>query len=181
MRSEDLRWWESDLGRSFAGRAVRRDLTTEGIDVNGALVGERWEVGTTLLEVAEPRVPWLAARCPDGRYGLRPTLHRGVTSRSVSANPFRGFGGRRRRDPGGRTSEPGPERPRCVSHLLPRSPGGRATARGAGDVRELEGMGSGAAAKSRKRYYACSRSWMLLVESRGSVCCPSPERTAAPE
>ena len=178
---EDLRWWESELGRSLPVGQFGENLTTEGIDVNGALVGERWEVGTTLLEVAEPRVPWLAARCPDGRYGLRPTLHRGVTSRSVSANPFRGFGGRRRRDPGGRTSEPGPERPRCVSHLLPRSPGGRATARGAGDVRELEGMGSGAAAKRGKRYYACSRSWMLLVESRGSVCCPSPERTAAPE
>ncbi len=25
--------------------------------MNGALVGERWQVGTTLLEVSEPRVP----------------------------------------------------------------------------------------------------------------------------
>jgi MOSC domain-containing protein YiiM len=33
------------------------NLTTEGIEVNGALVGERWAIGTTLLEISEPRVP----------------------------------------------------------------------------------------------------------------------------
>jgi MOSC domain-containing protein YiiM len=33
------------------------NLTTEGIEVNGALVGERWVIGTTVLEVSEPRVP----------------------------------------------------------------------------------------------------------------------------
>src|SRR6266852_8554715 len=33
------------------------------------------------------------------------------------------------------------------------------------DVRELEGMGDGAAAKSRKRYNVCSRSWMLLANA----------------
>ena len=54
---EDLRWWESELGRSLPVAQFGENLTTEGIDVNGALVGERWEVGTTLLEVAEPRVP----------------------------------------------------------------------------------------------------------------------------
>src|SRR5689334_713214 len=54
---EDLRWWESELGRSLPAAQFGENLTTEGIDVNGALVGERWEVGTTLLEVSEPRVP----------------------------------------------------------------------------------------------------------------------------
>ena len=54
---EDLRWWESELGRSLPVAQFGENLTTEGIEVNGALVGERWEVGTTLLEVAEPRVP----------------------------------------------------------------------------------------------------------------------------
>lgn len=28
-----------------------------GIDVSGALVGERWEVGSTVLEASEPRLP----------------------------------------------------------------------------------------------------------------------------
>ena len=54
---EDLRWWESQLGRSLSAAEFGENLTTEGIDVNGALVGERWQVGTTLLEVSEPRVP----------------------------------------------------------------------------------------------------------------------------
>jgi MOSC domain-containing protein YiiM len=34
------------------------NLTTEGADVNGALIGERWRVGAGLvLEVTSPRVP----------------------------------------------------------------------------------------------------------------------------
>ncbi len=54
---EDLRWWERQLGRPLQHGELGENLTTEGIDVNGARVGERWEVGTTLLEVSEPRVP----------------------------------------------------------------------------------------------------------------------------
>ena len=41
-----------------SGRApFGENLTTEGIDVSGALVGERWLIGTTLLEVVQPRLP----------------------------------------------------------------------------------------------------------------------------
>ncbi len=54
---EDLRWWEHELGRALQYGEFGENLTTEGIDVNGALVGERWAIGTTLLEVSEPRVP----------------------------------------------------------------------------------------------------------------------------
>ena len=54
---EDVRWWERELGRPLQHGHFGENLTTEGIDVNGALVGESWEVGTALLEVSEPRVP----------------------------------------------------------------------------------------------------------------------------
>ncbi len=54
---EDYRWWEEQLGRSLEFGEFGENLTTEGIDVNGARVGERWKVGTTELEVSEPRVP----------------------------------------------------------------------------------------------------------------------------
>jgi len=54
---EDSRWWEQELGRSLAYGEFGENLTTEGIDVNNALVGERWAIGTTVLEVSEPRVP----------------------------------------------------------------------------------------------------------------------------
>jgi MOSC domain-containing protein YiiM len=54
---EDLRWWEQQIGRRLAYGEFGQNLTTEGLDVNNALVGERWEIGTTLLEVSEPRIP----------------------------------------------------------------------------------------------------------------------------
>ena len=54
---EDARWWEQEIGRSFAYGEFGENLTTEGIEVNNALVGERWEIGTTVLEVSEPRIP----------------------------------------------------------------------------------------------------------------------------
>jgi MOSC domain-containing protein YiiM len=61
---EDLRWWEATLGRSLEPGEFGENLTTEGVGVNSALVGERWKIGTTVLEVSEPRVPcW--------RFGVR--------------------------------------------------------------------------------------------------------------
>src|SRR5206468_10119288 len=54
---EDVRLWEQELGRSLGEAAFGQNLTTEGIDVSGAVIGERWLVGTTLLEVAQPRLP----------------------------------------------------------------------------------------------------------------------------
>ncbi len=54
---EDLRWWDEQIGRSLEFGEFGENLTTEGIDANDARVGERWKVGTTLLEVSEPRVP----------------------------------------------------------------------------------------------------------------------------
>ena len=49
---EETRGWGA-VGRGASGEY----LTTEGIDVSGALLGERWRVGTTLLEAIQPRLP----------------------------------------------------------------------------------------------------------------------------
>jgi MOSC domain-containing protein YiiM len=54
---EDARWWASQLGRPIAHAEFGENLTTEGIDVNGALIGERWAIGSAVFEVSEPRVP----------------------------------------------------------------------------------------------------------------------------
>ena len=64
---EDVRWWEAELGRSLVYGEFGENLTTEGIDVNAALIGERWAIGSAILEVAGPRVPcWrLGARMDD--------------------------------------------------------------------------------------------------------------------
>ena len=64
---EDLDQWEAELARPLANGVFGENLTTQGIDVNGALIGERWRVGASvLLEVSCPRIPcgtfqgWLA-------------------------------------------------------------------------------------------------------------------------
>ena len=54
---EDLGWWAQQIGRPLQYGELGENLTTEGIAVNEALVGERWAVGTTVLEISEPRVP----------------------------------------------------------------------------------------------------------------------------
>jgi MOSC domain-containing protein YiiM len=54
---EDYRWWSNQLGEKIGPGTFGDNLTTSGIDLNGALIGERWRVGTTVLEVAQPRLP----------------------------------------------------------------------------------------------------------------------------
>ena len=54
---EDARWWEQEIGRALAAGEFGENLTTQRIELNGALVGERWQVGTAVLEVSEPRIP----------------------------------------------------------------------------------------------------------------------------
>jgi MOSC domain-containing protein YiiM len=70
---EDTRWWEKELGRSLQHGQFGENLTTQGVDVNNALVGERWAIGTTVLEVSEPRVPcWrLGVRMDDQMFVRR--------------------------------------------------------------------------------------------------------------
>jgi len=70
---EDVRWWERELGRTLARGQFGENLTTEGVAVNDALVGERWKIGTAVLEVSEPRVPcWrLGVRMDDPRFPRR--------------------------------------------------------------------------------------------------------------
>jgi len=55
---EDLDRWERELGRTLTSGSFGENLTTVGVDVNGALIGERWTIGEGLvLEVTSPRVP----------------------------------------------------------------------------------------------------------------------------
>ncbi len=64
---------EKELGRPLQYGKFGENLTTEGIDLNGALVGERWEVGSAVLEVSEPRLPcWrLGVRMEDKLFPRR--------------------------------------------------------------------------------------------------------------
>ena len=54
---EDAEWWEKEIGRPIEYGEFGENLTTTGIEVNDALIGERWQIGNVLLEVSEPRIP----------------------------------------------------------------------------------------------------------------------------
>lgn len=55
---EELDAWQERLGRELADGMFGENLTTTGLDVDGALLGERWAVGDeVVLEVCGPRVP----------------------------------------------------------------------------------------------------------------------------
>ena len=56
--AEDADWWAGELGREIPPGLFGENLTTAGLDVTGALVGERWRIGRdVVVEVREPRIP----------------------------------------------------------------------------------------------------------------------------
>jgi len=64
---EDLDFWAAEIGRPLPNGVFGENLTTEGADANGALIGERWRIGPdVILEASAPRIPcgtfqgWLA-------------------------------------------------------------------------------------------------------------------------
>ncbi|WP_044372648.1 MOSC domain-containing protein [Streptomyces noursei] len=55
---EDLDEWQRQLDRTLPNGVFGENLTTAGLDVTGARIGERWRIGgELLLEVTSPRVP----------------------------------------------------------------------------------------------------------------------------
>src|SRR3954451_20164285 len=54
---EDANWWEDVLGIDIPNAMFGENLTVEGVDVSGAVIGERWRMGTVELEVCQPRFP----------------------------------------------------------------------------------------------------------------------------
>jgi MOSC domain-containing protein YiiM len=54
---EDLDWWTEQLGRELRNGHFGENLTTAGIDVTSALIGETWRVGSVVLQVTAPRIP----------------------------------------------------------------------------------------------------------------------------
>ena len=55
--AEDYAWWSDSLGIELGPGTFGENLTIEGFDLRTAWVGERWRVGTCVLEVSEPRMP----------------------------------------------------------------------------------------------------------------------------
>jgi MOSC domain-containing protein YiiM len=58
FQREDLDEWERRLGRELPNGFFGENLTTVGLDVNDARIGERWRLGQqVVLQVTAPRIP----------------------------------------------------------------------------------------------------------------------------
>ena len=72
---EDYDFWadELDLGAAMPSGTFGENLTVEGLDLTHAMLGDRWRVGSTLLEIAQPRLPCfkLGIRMGDARFPRR--------------------------------------------------------------------------------------------------------------
>jgi MOSC domain-containing protein YiiM len=67
---EDLDVWQERLDRELTNGMFGENITTAGVDVTGAVIGERWRVGSDglLLEVTRPRTP---CKTFETRLGIR--------------------------------------------------------------------------------------------------------------
>jgi MOSC domain-containing protein YiiM len=54
---EDYASWSLTLGRALPPGTFGENLTVAGLDLGAALLGDRWRVGSALLEVCGPRIP----------------------------------------------------------------------------------------------------------------------------
>ncbi|MGO9964657.1 MAG: MOSC domain-containing protein [Acidimicrobiales bacterium] len=55
---EDLDWWEVELGEPLRSGRFGENLTTTGLEVTDALIGETWRVGdSVVVQVTGPRIP----------------------------------------------------------------------------------------------------------------------------
>lgn len=55
---EELDRWEQELDRPLRNGSFGENLTTSGLAVSGALIGERWRIGPELLlEITSGRIP----------------------------------------------------------------------------------------------------------------------------
>ncbi len=54
---EDLDWWVERLGRELRNGMFGENITTAGLDVTGAMIGEVWRLGTAAVQVASVRIP----------------------------------------------------------------------------------------------------------------------------
>jgi MOSC domain-containing protein YiiM len=67
---EDLDVWSGELARPLRAGLFGENLTTVGVDVTGAVIGERWRIGDELvLQVTSPRIPCVTFEAQMGERG----------------------------------------------------------------------------------------------------------------
>ena len=66
---EDLDWWAGQLSRPVRDGLFGENITTAGLDVTNALIGERWRLGTAEVQVTSCRIPCGTFRSWTGEKG----------------------------------------------------------------------------------------------------------------
>ena len=55
---EDLDWWTEQAGRELRNGEFGENLTTSGLEISGASIGEIWQLGAdVIVQVTSPRIP----------------------------------------------------------------------------------------------------------------------------
>jgi MOSC domain-containing protein YiiM len=67
---EDYAFWTEQLARPVPVGTFAENLTTRGLDVNAAVLGEHWRIGSVVLAPAEVRTPCHTFRKWMGRQGF---------------------------------------------------------------------------------------------------------------
>jgi MOSC domain-containing protein YiiM len=77
---EDADWWAAELDQDLPPGRFGENLRTTGLDLTGAVLGERWRIGPVLAEVTAPRTPCAKLRA---HWGV-PRILKRFTERGAS-------------------------------------------------------------------------------------------------
>jgi MOSC domain-containing protein YiiM len=90
---EDLDWWAGQLGQELRNGVFGENITSAGLDISGAVIGETWRLGSAVVQIASVRVPcgtfagWMGQRGWVKRFALagRPGAYVRVLEEGVTA------------------------------------------------------------------------------------------------
>lgn len=69
---EDIDWWVGRLHRELRNGLFGENITTAGLDITGALIGETWRLGSAVVQVTSPRIPCITFQSwMDERYWVK--------------------------------------------------------------------------------------------------------------
>ena len=87
---EDLDWWAGQLGQKLRNGVFGENITSAGLDISGAVIGETWRLGSAVVQIASVRVPcgtfagWMGQRGWVKRFARRAgPAHTCVSSKKV--------------------------------------------------------------------------------------------------
>ena len=90
---EDLDWWQAELGEPLRSGMFGENLTTLGLDITEALIGETWRIGEdVVLQVTGAAYSLFDLRRVDRPKRLAQGIHPLRASGCVSARPVGGRG-----------------------------------------------------------------------------------------